>query len=130
VSDPESYVRWLSRYFYVPGYAAEDLQQEARIAMLGSPYPRRAARLRILDLLKMSQRRPQLRALVEVADPTALEDIVDARLRLRQVLDAPLAPREREALGRAVRGEPIPRTDKALQSALVRARRKLRAESS
>ena len=79
MNELERYARWLSSYFYVPGMDKQDLRQEARLAMwLARPGCERiAARRRILDLLKMSQRRPQFVELVEAETTGELADLVD-----------------------------------------------------
>jgi len=121
----EAYCRWLSRFFFAPGHDADDLAQEARIAAWLCPeHPRLAARRQVLDVIKIARRRPQFTKLHDVPSTADVVTLVEARERLRGVL-AVSAPREREALGRVLRGEPIRRHEKALQQALVRARRRL-----
>ena len=121
----DSYCRWLSGYFFVAGLDMDDLYQEARIAAWLAPgHERTAARRRILDLLKMSQRRPRLCVL---HDRHAVPDPLEGRERLRLIVDAPRTDNERVAVGRALRGEPIGRHEKALQVALIRVRERLAA---
>ncbi len=62
---------------------------------------------------------------VEAAD--TLADVVDARDRLRAALAAARTENERAALVRVLHGEPITRSEKALQIALWRLRRRLAA---
>ena len=125
MSDLEPYVRFLATYFFVAGMDADDLAQEARLAAWLAPgNERTAARRRILDLLKAARRRPLHAALHDdVPAPDDLVVRVEAREQLRAVIACDLAPREREALGRRLRGEPIPKG--ALDQAWFRARRKL-----
>ena len=131
MTDLEPYVRFLATYFFVAGMDAEDLAQEARLAAWLAPGNERiAARRRILDLLKFAQRRPRFALLVdEPVAPDSIVDLIAARERLRRVLATPLTDRERSALGRAIRGEPIARGEKAAQGALARARRKVACAS-
>ena len=69
-------------------------------------------------------RRPQFAELPEtVPSRDETVNLVHARERLRAVLAADLTPVERTAIGRAARGEPC--TEKRLDNALHRARRKL-----
>jgi DNA-directed RNA polymerase specialized sigma24 family protein len=125
VSD-EPYFRWLSRFFFAPGYDAEDLLQEARLAAWLAPHcPRLAARRRLIEIVRRSKRakRPELCAPVDVADPADVVDLVLARERLREVARAPLSELEREAIRRVAIGEGC--SEKTLDNALHRARRKL-----
>ncbi len=126
----DGYFRWLSRFFFASGMDSDDLYQEARLAAWLAPeHPRLAARRQILDLVKIANRRsfdsvPD--RLATVPDRTAdVVDLVEARERLRAIFDLP--PNEQRAIGRVIRGEPIRRSEKALQSSLVRARRRLAA---
>jgi len=129
----DSYCRWLSHFFFVQGYDAEDLYQEARIAMWLAPTPelaRLCARRRIVEILRKSKRggRPTaLCELTETASPTSgdVVDIVLTRERLREMGRVELSPLERSALSRVVRGEGC--SEKQLDNALQRARRKLAA---
>jgi hypothetical protein len=125
----EPYFRWLASYFYAPGYDHDDMLQEARIAAWLAPgHERRAARSRLVDIVRRETlRRPQFVELRDVSATGDVIDLVDARDRLRAVLAAPLTVNERVAVGRAIRGVPICRSEKALGVALWRARRKLAA---
>lgn len=124
----ERYCRHLARFFFAPGYDREDMLQEARVAAWLAPcgLERVAARRRLIEIVRRSQRggRPELCPPVDVPDPQDVVDVVAARQRLRSVLATSFTDLEREALGRAVRGEGcVGRLDNALQ----RARRKLAA---
>ena len=123
----ERYARWLSRYFYVAGYEPEDLYQEAVIAIWRAPegLERLCARRRVIELLRRSQRRPTFAALEDVASPADVVDLAAAREELRRILAVPLSNLEREALGRAARGEFC--SGKRLDNALQRARKKVAA---
>jgi hypothetical protein len=125
----EPYVRWLSRYFFVPGYDADDLAQEARIAAWCAPdgLERLAARRRVIELLRRSKRggRPTFVALSEHESTENVHDIAEARETLRRIARAPLSELEREAVRRVAIGEPCPKP--VLHNALGRARRKLAA---
>lgn len=126
----EAYVRYLSRYFFAPGYDAEDMAQEARLAMwlAEERWGRLAARRRLIEIVRRELRggRPTLVELAaEAPDPRGLEELVAARERLREALAAPLTDLERAALGRAIRGEGC--TSKPMDNALQRARKKLAA---
>ena len=123
----DHYCRWLSRFFFAPGYDRDDIYQEALIAMwrAGPDVGRTAARRCVIDLVRRAKRGPRMCALVEAQAPENIADVVDARVRLRAVLDADLSENERTALGRCIRGEPIRRSEKALGVALWRARRRL-----
>ena len=70
---------------------------------------------------------PGLDVEIELEAPDTVADVVDARDRLRAVLAVALTENERAALARVMRGEPIARHEKTLQSALWRLRRKLAA---
>lgn len=124
----DRYCRWLSYYFHVPGLDPDDLYQEACIAAWLAPgHERIAARRQMLDLIKISQRRPRTtRLTAETAVSPDVIDTVITREQLRAVVDAPLTRHEAIALGRAARGEPIQRHEKALGVAYWRARRRLR----
>lgn len=123
----ERYCRWLARVFFVVGMDSDDLAQEARLAAWLAPpgAERIAARRRILDLIKFSQRRPLFAPEVEIANSADVVDLVLARERIRGALASPLSDRERHALGRAIRGESV--AEKSIENALARARRKLAA---
>ena len=86
-----------------------------------------ARRRRVIEVVRSAQRRPRLVAEVELEAPDTVADVVDARDRLRAVLAVALTENERAALARVMRGEPIARHEKTLQSALWRLRRKLAA---
>lgn len=128
----DPYCHWLARYFFVPGMDADDLFQEARIAAWLAPSaPRTAARRRILDLLKFSQRRPLIHRFDHsIIEPSDVVEIVAARETLRRIVTAPLTRNEAIALGRAARGEPIRRSEKSLGVAYWRARRRLVTQNS
>lgn len=123
------YARWLSRYFYVAGYEPEDLYQEAVIAIWRAPegLERLCARRRVIELLRRSQRagRPTFVGLVDAESPEDVVDVAAAREELRRVLSVPLSDLEREALGRAARGEAC--SGRRLDNALQRARKKVAA---
>jgi hypothetical protein len=120
----ERYCRWLAHYFYARGYEPDDLYQEALLAAWLAPGQERvAARRQVLDIVKIASRKPLLVAEVDVSSGGDTIDQVEARERLRSLLRCP--PNERRALGRVIRGEPIRRHEKALQSSLFRARRRL-----
>lgn len=124
----DSYYRWLSHYFFAAGYEPEDLYQEARIAAWLAPgHERVAARRQVLDVVKIAGRKAQLAPEIDVSWGGDMVDQVEARERIRVLLRC--APREREALGRVIRGEPIRRNEKALQSSLLRVRRRLMASA-
>lgn len=131
-SNSEGYVRWLGSYFYVDGLDREDVEQEARLAAWLAPagLERVAARRRVLDLLKASQRGKRGRAeeldLDRASSSLDVAALVEARLRLAGLLSERLSRSEREAIGRVVRGEPIRRGDKRLGQALYRFRRRSR----
>ena len=123
-------MRFLATYFFVAGMDSDDLAQEARLAAWLAPGNERvAARRRVLDLLKFSQRRPRFAAAIEdfrLVDARAdVVELVEARERLRSVIAANLTQSERVAVGRRLRGEPIRRDEKVLDQAWFRARRKL-----
>lgn len=124
----DNYCRWLSHYFFVPGLDPDDLYQEATLAAWLAPHcPRIAARRRILDLLKWSQRRPKT-VLLDERIGQAPDALMDARETLRRVISANLTEHERIALGRSIRGEPIRREEKALGVAYWRVRKRLLAD--
>lgn len=127
----EAYCHWLSRFFFVPGMDVDDLLQEARLAAWLAPkHPRTAARRRILDLIKFSQRRPVIERFEHsIIEPSDIVEIVSAREQLRRIVTARMTPNEQVALGRAARGEPIRREEKALGQAYWRARRRLTQNS-
>lgn len=129
--EQESYCRSLGFRFRIPGMDREDIEQEARIAMLGSPYPQRAARLRVIDLLKMALRKPQFAELHD-RHGRDIEDRLDAREYLRATLAMP--PMQRQTLLSVACGftyeevaEARGVTTSAVDGALYQARRKLRA---
>lgn len=132
VTDVDRYCRHLAAFFFVDGLDRDDLFQEARLAAWLAPVgaERIAARRRILDLLKFAQRRPRFAPAIEdmrLVDARAdVVDLAAARERLRAVCAVP-GRSERIALGRALRGEPIRRHEKALQVALHRVRLRLAA---
>jgi DNA-directed RNA polymerase specialized sigma24 family protein len=123
----EGYCRFLARSFWAPGYDREDMLQEARIAMWLAPpgIENLCARRRLIEIVRRSKRggRPSFCEPVDAPDHADVVDLVDARERIRAVLSAPLTDLERAAIGSVVRGKPC--TEKALDNALQRARRKL-----
>jgi DNA-directed RNA polymerase specialized sigma24 family protein len=125
----EPYLHWLSRYFFAPGYDPEDMLQEARIAAWLAPrgLERVAARRRLIEIVRRSKRggRPTFCQLHETADSVDVVDIVAARERLREILEAPYSDLQRVAIGRKLRGESC--GEKRLDNALQVARRKLAA---
>lgn len=125
----EGHARFLGRYFRIDGLDREDVEQEARLAAFLAPagLERIAARRRILDLLKASQREKRGRAVSLEENVASRVDVLEAvivRDRLRDVLSADMTEAEAEALGRVLRGEPIRRSEKRLQSSLYRFRRR------
>jgi hypothetical protein len=121
----EGYVRFLGSYFFASGHSREDIEQTARLGMLRGG--RIGARRDVLDLVKVANRRA-FGTLPEHREPTYdLADRLEARERLRSVLHAVRTDNERIAVGRTLRGEPIGRNEKGLQSALVRFRRRVAA---
>jgi DNA-directed RNA polymerase specialized sigma24 family protein len=126
----EAYCRWLAGFFYVSGYDRDDLAQEARLAMWLAPEPalrRLCAYRQIVELLRKSKRGGRPTHSCELLEDDAVSadivDLVAARERLRGVLAFPLSELERQAVGRAARGEGC--TARPLDNALQRARRKL-----
>ena len=125
--DIDGYCRWLSRFFFADGHAAEDLFQEARLAAWLAPagLERVAARRRVIDVVRSARRRVELASEVDVEVQDTVLDVVVARERLRAVLAAARTENERAALARVMRDDPIARHEKALQVALWRLRRKV-----
>lgn len=104
----DRYCRWLANYFFIDGLDRDDLYQEAWLAAWLAPgLERLAARRRIIELLRRSQRggRPRFVELVEAESSRNIIDIVETRERLRAILSTPLSDLERVALGRSLRGE-------------------------
>lgn len=125
----DAYCRWLSRYFFAVGHDSDDLYQEARLAAwLAEPCHARVAAMRqVLDVIKIANRKPLLTEPIDVSCGSDMADRVEAREFLRLLPSLP--PNERQALGRVIRGEPIRRHEKALQSSLVRARKRLESHA-
>lgn len=134
-------IRTLASRYYWPGADWDDVAQEARYALERARRvfdPTRGAswltfawvRVRghlIEQVRRETKRRPQFATLTDQHEaPGELVDLVDARERLRRVVSTPLSALEREALGKALRGEPI-KHPKAIDNALWRARRKVAA---
>lgn len=125
----DEHCRWLARRFFVVGMEAEDIYQEAQLAAwLADPgYEKRKATQRVYDLMKIGQRRRfdtigDREFVSHSPDPA---DVIDARDRLRRVLDVPLSDLERVALGRRIRGEG--NSDTRMANAWFRAKTKLAA---
>lgn len=121
-----------ARKFYVAGLAVADLEQEGRIALLRCPIAlspalaRIVVRRRLIELLRSALRRGEPLPLTDtLASPDRLEENVLARLELETIVSFPYTASESEAIGRALRGEPIGYPEKRLSVALTRARRKL-----
>ena len=127
----------IARGFYWPGADRDDVRQEAAYAAILAARSHDPARGSLRSFVRLvvtrhlteqvrreRYRRPQFSELPEtVSAQGSVVDLVHARERLRTVLAADLTPMERTALGRAARGEPC--TEKRLDNALQRARRKL-----
>lgn len=122
---PHAYCRWLASFFFVSGMDREDLYQEACLAAwLADPgFERRKARQRVLDLVKIGQRR-RFDHLV-THEPSAPPVDFEARDRLRLILNAPRTENERVALRRRIAGEPI--YEKAVWMAWARMRDRVAA---
>lgn len=138
----ERLVSMLASSYYWPGAEWDDVAQEARYALerARSTFdPTRGVWLRfawfrvrdhlIEQVRRETRRRPQFAFLSEEhAELGDVVDLVAARETLRRVVSTPLSELEREALGRCIRGEPVSGSGrKALDNALVRARRKVAA---
>lgn len=124
----ERYISFLGSYFFARGLDREDIEQEARIAVWLAPagLERMAARRQVLDLIKIANRKPELHRFMQ--DPAAsidVERVVAARETLRELIDAAHTPAEKIGLGRALRGEPISRTESTIGVALWRLRQRL-----
>lgn len=128
-----------------PGADRDDVEQEAMIGVWQAlrswdpeggcslkTWVRYAVRARLASALKQARRLkhgPVSDATREFDQLPSLLDVVDlveARRRLRHVLEYPLPPREREAVTCLLRGETIHHAGGALEQALVRARRRLK----
>jgi DNA-directed RNA polymerase specialized sigma24 family protein len=127
-------------YFW-PGAEYEDVTQEARYALerarrvwnpdKGCPWLSFAwvcvKRHLIEQVRRETKRRPQFAFLSERHPAReSVHELAEARAVLRYATEGPLTELERYALGRSIRGEPI-KKPKAVDNALVRAKRKLRA---
>lgn len=134
----EDVVRELSWRYYWPGADREDVAQEARFAiercrpkwrpggMSWRRYAWMCAESHLRELARReSLRRPQFAELVDSPAPDDLVERVEARRRLRVILEFPLGPRERRAIDRAVAGVVVRRCERTEQMARYRARRKL-----
>jgi DNA-directed RNA polymerase specialized sigma24 family protein len=128
----EGYVRFLGSFFFASGWEREDIEQEARLAILRAPevHSRIAARRQVLDVVKVANRR-RLYALPvdedgdEHDEPDSYDLVEHVLLReeLRTVIAAAHTRKERVALGRLIRGESTSRP-KWVDNALVRVRRR------
>lgn len=129
----EGYCRWLSHFFFIAGYEAEDIYQEAVIAMWLAPevgLRRVCAYRRVVELLRRSKRRPIFCVLHD--DEAKTDDLIEmvaGRERLRLVLSTNLSDLERIALGRSLRGESCGERhlDNARQRALEKVAKRLAA---
>jgi DNA-directed RNA polymerase specialized sigma24 family protein len=131
--------RKLGREFYWPGADRDDVEQEARYWILRAretfrpgkgpflPFAYFVARRNLIEIVRReTRRRPQFAELQDDYLVTrSLEEQVEIRQRLRLAIEAPLTDLERQALGRAMRGESC--SEKSLDNALQRVRRKLAA---
>jgi hypothetical protein len=131
----EPIIRAASRIYFWPGATREDVEQEARFALLEADVPAGAFhfakvvvhRHLIEQVRRETLRRPKFAAELEdvVATSADVVDIVEARERLRSIARVYLSELEREAVRRVVTGKGC--SDKRFDNALQRARRKLRA---
>lgn len=129
----------IAREYHVPYMDADDLRQEALIALWHAtggydpekgpfgPFARLVISRRMIDLLKSAK--ASERRLIEFGQQLAIPiDPAEAQSRLGEVMDAlpTLTDRERQALTEHLNGMPACST-KAHDNALTRARKKLRA---
>lgn len=124
-----------ARDFWVPGMEREDVRQEARLALWEAcrshdptkgkfpPFARVVIRNHLTDLLRVTSKRGNAPVPVPLTDVAAPE----AQLSLLAVVDAlpSLTAAERRAVTDSLNGVPA-RSSKAHETALYRARRKLR----
>ncbi len=129
----ERIVRAVSRRYFWPGATREDVEQEARLALVQAQPDDPtlawviAERHLVEQVRRETRRRPQFSELRETVPAREnVVELVEARDRLRSVLGARLTDRERYMVGRAIRGETL-NDAKWMDNALYSARRKLAA---
>lgn len=140
----EKIVYVLASRFSWPGADRDDVEQEARFALErcrpkwrpgGKAWLNFAWLCVTSHLIEVqrreSYRRPQLVSL-EDRHPTSEDvvDRVDARQRLRLILEFPLNEKQRHAVDRALVGMTCPRDERCLDTALQRGKTKILAAAS
>lgn len=130
----ENIARKVARQFYWQSATFEDRLQEARLALFRCPVKLSPAVAQIvvrncmIQHLRKETRRHRPQFVLFDVEPASLplEEQVENRETLRQVLATNFSPIERCALGRAIRGEGCTEP-KVIDNALQRARKKLAA---
>lgn len=130
----------IAKLYYFPGYDADDVRQEAMVALWEATAVYDPARgffpalakvvihRHLQDLVTAANRQKRKAVHVEFYDRPDVKDRIAARLKLLDLSRVHLTPRERQAIGDHLDGVSA-RGNKPHDNALQRARKKLQKEA-